>query len=156
LRLIRELEQIAYTDVRDLVQWDREPELGGDGNLEGFKDVMKVTPSHLLTKGQASQVKSITAKSGGLKFEVHDKMAALAQLAHILGMTTEHTTQTVTSTQQRVVAASDFFNKIGREYALRERRLADRFATRGMRGRAVVQRSTCSDSFTASSASIPR
>jgi hypothetical protein len=31
------------------VQWDREPELDADGNVIGFKDTMKVTPSHLLT-----------------------------------------------------------------------------------------------------------
>ena len=66
LRLIRELERVAYSDVRDLSQWDREPELDGDGNVVGFKDVMRVTPSRFLTKDQAAQVKSVTTKSGSL------------------------------------------------------------------------------------------
>jgi hypothetical protein len=95
LRTIRELERIAYSDIRDVVQWDREPELDGDGNVIGFKDTMTVTPSHLLTREQAAQVKSVTTKSGRLKFEVHDKLAALAQLAKILGVAPEPQPQTV-------------------------------------------------------------
>jgi hypothetical protein len=95
LRLISELERIAYADTRDVVQWDREPELDLDGNLIGFKDTMKVTPSHLLTKDQAAQVRSVTTKSGSLKFEAFDKLAALAQLAKILGMAQDPQTQAV-------------------------------------------------------------
>jgi hypothetical protein len=38
LRLISELERIAYADTRDVVQWDREPELDQDGNVTGFKE----------------------------------------------------------------------------------------------------------------------
>ena len=45
LRLIREYERIAYSDIRDVVQWDREPELDEDGNVIGFKGTMKVRPS---------------------------------------------------------------------------------------------------------------
>ena len=95
LRLIGELERVAYSDVRDVVQWDREPELDQNGNVIGFKDAMKVTPSHLLSKEQATQVRSVTTKSGALKFEVHDKLAALAQLAKILGVAPEPQSQTV-------------------------------------------------------------
>jgi hypothetical protein len=69
------------------VQWDREPELDRAGNVIGFKDTMKVTPSRLLTREQAAQVKSVTTKSGGLKFEVNDRLAALAQLAKVLALT---------------------------------------------------------------------
>ena len=97
LRLIREYELIAYSDVRDVVQWDREAELDQDGNVVGFKDVMRITPSRLLTKEQAAQVKSVTTKSGSLKFEFHDKMAALVQLARFLGVAPEPQSQTVNS-----------------------------------------------------------
>ena len=102
LRMIRELGRIAYSDPRDVVQWDREPELDQDGNVIGFKDTMKVTPSRLLTREQAAQVKSVTTKSGALKFEVHDKLAALAQLAKVLGVAPEPQSQTVTNTQVNV------------------------------------------------------
>ena len=80
LRLVRHLESIAYSDVRDVIQWDSEPTFDKDGNLVGSKAVMKVTPSHLLSKEQAAQVRAVTTKSGGLRFETADKMAALAQL----------------------------------------------------------------------------
>jgi hypothetical protein len=61
----------------------------------GFKDVMRVTPSHLLTREQAAHVRSVTTKSGALKFEGYDKLAALVQLAKILGITPEPKPQTV-------------------------------------------------------------
>ena len=105
LRLIREFERIAYSDVRDVVQWDREAELDKDGNVIGFKDTMRVTPSHLLTREQAAQVRSVTTKSGALKFEVHDKLAALVQLAKILRVAPEPQSQTVNNTQVNVIGS---------------------------------------------------
>jgi hypothetical protein len=51
LRLIRELEKVAYSDVRDLVGWDREPILDADGTVTGYRDRMTVTPSHRLKPG---------------------------------------------------------------------------------------------------------
>jgi hypothetical protein len=45
---------------------------------------MRVTPSHLLAREQAAQVRSVTTKSGGLKFDFHDKLPALVPLAKIL------------------------------------------------------------------------
>jgi hypothetical protein len=80
-----------------VVQWDREPELDQDGNVVGFKDTMRITPSHLLTKDQAAQVRSVTTKSGSLKFEAFDKLAALTQLAKILGMNQDPQTQSVSN-----------------------------------------------------------
>jgi hypothetical protein len=73
----------------DVVQWNREPALDADGNVIGFKDTMKVTPSHLLTREQTAQIRSVTTKSGALKFETYDKLAALGQLAKILGVAPE-------------------------------------------------------------------
>ena len=105
LRLISEYERIAYSDVRDVVQWDREAELDQDGNVIGFKDTMRVTPSHLLTREQAAQVRSVTTKSGALKFEVHDKLAALVQLAKILRVAPEPQSQTVNNTQVNVIGS---------------------------------------------------
>ncbi len=86
LRLIRELERLAYADARDVVQWDRKPQLDDQGNVVGFIDEMNVTPSHLLTKDAAAQIRSITTKSGMLKVEVHDKLTALRDLAKVLGL----------------------------------------------------------------------
>ena len=85
-RVIRELERLAFTDARDLVQWSREPKFDDEGHVIGFVDVMRVTPSHLMTKDQAASVRSISTKSGTLKFETHDKLAALDKLARALGI----------------------------------------------------------------------
>ncbi len=114
LRLIREYERIAYSDVRDVVQWDREAELDQDGNVIGFKDAMRVTPSHLLTREQSAQVRSVTTKSGALKFELHDKLPALAQLAKILGVAPEPQPQSVTNTQVNVIGSGNALEDLKR------------------------------------------
>jgi hypothetical protein len=102
LRVIRELERIAYSDIRDVVQWNREPALDSDGNVIGFKEAMTVTPSRLLTREQTAQIKSVTTKSGRLKFETYDKLRALAQLAKILGVAPEPHSSRVNNTQVNV------------------------------------------------------
>jgi hypothetical protein len=115
------------------VQWNREAELDGDGNVVGFKDTMKVTPSHLLNREQAAQIRSVTTKSGALKFEVHDKLSALVQLAKILGVTPEPLSQTVNNTQVNVSTV----NVPGGESALEAaRRLA--FALRKLQEQAPL------------------
>jgi hypothetical protein len=91
LRLIRELEAIAYVDVGDLAQWDRKPRFDADGALVGYDDVLDLTPSSLLTKAQRAAVKSVsrTVKKDGttVRLDTSGKEAALALLAKILGMT---------------------------------------------------------------------
>lgn len=82
----------------------------------GFKDTMKVTPSHLLTKEQVAQVRSVTTKSGALKFEVHDKLAALGQLAKIAGLTQDATPQ-VTVNQLNVSQSPDTALELARKLA---------------------------------------
>jgi Resolvase, N terminal domain/Helix-turn-helix domain of resolvase len=86
LRLIRELERIAYSDARDLAQWDRRPRLDDEGNLVEFVDELQVTPSRLLSRDAAALVRSVTTKSGAIKIETHDKLQALDKLARILGV----------------------------------------------------------------------
>ena len=84
--MIRELERLAFSDVRDLVQWEKRAILGDDGEVTGLEDVMVVKPSHLMTADQATSVRSVTTKSGALKFEMHDKLGALEKLAKVLGL----------------------------------------------------------------------
>jgi hypothetical protein len=57
--------------------------------LTGYRDRVTVTPSHRLKSGVAATVKSVTTKSGVLKFDVHDKLNALMQLGKILGLYTD-------------------------------------------------------------------
>ena len=85
-RVIRELERLAFSDVRDWVQWEKRAILGDDGEVTGLEDVMVVKPSHLMAADQATSVRSVTTKSGALKFEMHDKLGALEKLAKVLGL----------------------------------------------------------------------
>jgi hypothetical protein len=121
LRLIKHLEALAYSDTRDVVQWDRDPLIDEDGTLVGWRDRMEVTPSRLLTREQAAMVRSVTTKSGGIKFEVIDRLTALEKLAKVLGLPLDVTPQTVTNTQVNVA----HMNVSGNETALEAvRRLA--------------------------------
>jgi len=101
-RVLRELERVAFSDARDIVQWDRRPVIDADGNVTRFEDVIVPTPSRLLNADQAAQVRSVTTKGGGLRFEAHDKLQALDKLAKILGLFQESppiSTQTVNNVQ---------------------------------------------------------
>ena len=100
LRLIREFEKVAYSDVRDLVAWNKEPILDADGTVTGYRDRMTVTPSHRLKPGVAATVKSVTTKSGAVKFDVHDKLNALMQLGKILGLYTDAASVAATTNLQ--------------------------------------------------------
>jgi hypothetical protein len=89
---------------------------------------MEVTPSHLLTKEQAAMVKSVTTKSGALKFEVHDKLAALGQLAKILEMTIDPMPGVTNNTQvnvSQVNVGSDNALEAARRLAFALRKLQD-------------------------------
>jgi Terminase small subunit len=90
-RVIRELERLAFNDVRDLVQWDKRAVLDDDGQVVGFQDIMVVKPSRLMTPDQAASVRSVTTRAGQLKFETHDKLGALEKLAKVLGLYVEPT-----------------------------------------------------------------
>jgi hypothetical protein len=90
-RVIRELERLAFNDIRDLVQWDKRAVLDDDGQVVGFEDIMVVKPSRLMTPDQAASVRSVTTKAGQLKFETHDKLVALEKLAKVLGLYVEPT-----------------------------------------------------------------
>ena len=108
-RLIRELERIAFSDPRDIVQWERVPVLDTEGVVLGWRDEVIATPSRLLGAEQAAQVRSVTTKSGALKIETHDKLAALDKLARILGAYQEPPTppaSSVTVNQMNVGSGS--------------------------------------------------
>jgi hypothetical protein len=90
-RVIRELERLAFNDIRDIVQWDKRAVLDDDGQVVGFEDIMVVKPSRLMTPDQAASVRSVTTKAGQLKFETHDKLGALEKLAKVLGLYVEPT-----------------------------------------------------------------
>jgi hypothetical protein len=86
MRVIRELERIAFADPRDVVQWSRQPVMDADGNVKGFEDVIVPTPSHKLSADSAAAVRGVTTKSGSLKIDMVDKVQALDKLGRMLGL----------------------------------------------------------------------
>jgi hypothetical protein len=85
-KILRELDRIAFGDVRSLVRWEQKAQLDQDGNVVGVSDVVSATPSDSLSRDAAALVKSVTTKSGALKIDTHDKLAALQALMRHEGM----------------------------------------------------------------------
>lgn len=85
-RIARELERIAFGDVRSLVSWERKAELDQDGNVVGMVDAVAPIASHQLSRDAAAMVKGISTKSGSVKIEAHDKLRAIEALMKIEGM----------------------------------------------------------------------
>jgi hypothetical protein len=86
VRLIRELERLAYSDLRQLVKWGRKAIVNDQGDVTGFEDQVIAASSESLSRDAAAMVKSVTTKSGSLKIEAHDKLGALEKLAKVLGL----------------------------------------------------------------------
>lgn len=88
-RILAELEALAFSDLRDVIQWTTEPTFDDDGNQTGFKPKATLTPSHLLTPAQAASIKRVFFKAGELNVEWQDKSQALEKLAKIEGLFTD-------------------------------------------------------------------
>lgn len=90
-RWFKEIEKLAYSDVRDVVQWERVPIIDAEGNVTGYEDAMTATPSRKLSPRQAGAIKGVTTKSGALKIDMHDKAQALDKLGKALGIFSDST-----------------------------------------------------------------
>jgi hypothetical protein len=88
-----------------------------EGNVTGFEDVLVSTPSHKLNRDAAATVKSVTTKSGNLKLDVHDKIAALNSLAKITGMLADATPANLTVNQLNVSQSPDTALELARKLA---------------------------------------
>ena len=82
-RSIKELEAIAFQDVRELVDWRREPVTSPDGSVT-IEDRLTIRDSAALPAEAAKAVKGVFLKSGAVRLEMHDKRAALETLIKTL------------------------------------------------------------------------
>ena len=85
-RVVRELERVAFADLRNVVQWERRPVVDSEGNVVRFEDAMIPTPSRLLSADAAAAVRGVTTKSGALRIELADKLQALDKLGRMFGL----------------------------------------------------------------------
>jgi hypothetical protein len=93
LRTLRELERIAFCDIRDVIGWDRTPVFNDHGDLTEMKDDISVVPSRYLKADAAAAIKGVFSKSGRVRVEMNDKLAALDKLAKALGLYQDTTPQ---------------------------------------------------------------
>ena len=83
-RAIRELEAIAFQDVREVANWRNEPKLNEAGEVIGVESTLAIRDSADLTPDAAKAVKGVFTKAGAIRLEMHDKRAALETLVKIL------------------------------------------------------------------------
>jgi phage terminase small subunit len=105
-RLLKELGLVAFADIGKVVTWnDAAHEIGpsesetvyGEGasaSVERLTKVMRskvtILPSTAMDPAVRRAIsKVVTTENGGLRIEMHDKIAALDKLARALGMYTE-------------------------------------------------------------------
>ncbi len=104
-RVVKELEDIAFQDVREIVDWRREAVMNAAGEVIDMRETMQLRDSAKLTPSAAKAVKGVFRKGDSLRLELHDKRAALETLAKILKGDDVATTQTTTNVQINVGAA---------------------------------------------------
>ena len=101
-RAIRELMRIGFADVRDVVNWKREPVLSPDGEVLEIIDHISVTASDKLSNAAAAAIKGVFTKSGQVRVEFHDKRAALESLIKLLNTESAPTPPSVTVNQVNI------------------------------------------------------
>jgi hypothetical protein len=129
-KVVRELERLAFSDARDVVQWGREAVVDRNGNVTGFEERVSPTPSRNLSAAAAAAVKGVTTKAGSLKVELHDKLQALDKLAKILGLMQDATPSSVTVNQVNVSQGNDTALEAARRlaFAIEAARVAGQLA----------------------------
>lgn len=85
-RVTRELERVAFGDIRSVIQWRRIPRFDDEGALIGYEDEAVLTPSGLMNADAAAMIKSVSATKHGVKVDTVGKLEALDKLAKICGM----------------------------------------------------------------------
>lgn len=96
-RVAAELAKIAFLDIREAVRWGRSPidtkAENADPNGLGIYPV-ELVPSTEISDDAAAAVSEVSLTQTGVKIKMHDKRAALMDLAKLMGFVvdkTEHT-----------------------------------------------------------------
>lgn len=83
-RVVAELEDIAFQDVREIADWRREAVTNAEGEVIDVIETLALKDSAKLTSAAARSVKAVFRKGDSVRLELHDKRAALEALAKIL------------------------------------------------------------------------
>jgi hypothetical protein len=88
-RTLKELELLAFSDVRQFVHWKREPAVNAHGEVTGIETDVQLRDSAEIPPEAARVIKRVTRRDGLMQVEMHDKQSALFILAKTLGMLSE-------------------------------------------------------------------
>lgn len=96
-RVAEELAKIAFLDIREAVRWGKSPldttSENASPNGLGIYPV-ELVPSEIISDDAAAAVSEVSLTQTGVKIKMHDKRAALMDLAKLMGFVTdkhEHT-----------------------------------------------------------------
>lgn len=91
-RVAAELAKIAFLDIRDAVRWGRSPidteSANANPNGLGIYPV-ELVPSDQISDDAAAAVSEVSLTQTGVKLKMHDKRAALMDLAKLMGFIVE-------------------------------------------------------------------
>jgi hypothetical protein len=83
-RAIRELHDIAFADIGEVLEWRNSPTINESGEVIGSDDVVRVRDSASMPAAARKAVKGVFLQSGRLRIEMCDKEAALEALIRAL------------------------------------------------------------------------
>jgi hypothetical protein len=83
-RAIRELEAIAFHDIREVADWRREPKMGTDGEVIGTDSSLVIRDAADLPACASKAIKSVFLKGGALRIDMCDKRQALVDIIKLL------------------------------------------------------------------------
>lgn len=91
-RVAAELAKIAFLDIREAVRWgrspvDRESENANPNGLGIYP--VELVPSDQISDEAAAAVSEVSLTQNGVKIKMHDKRAALMDLAKLMGFVIE-------------------------------------------------------------------
>ena len=78
-RVVEELAKIGFSDIRNVVQWGRNPSENAESSGDNLYPVSLV-PSEQISDDTAATVSEVSLTQAGVKVKMYDKMAALKLL----------------------------------------------------------------------------
>lgn len=139
-RTVKELEKIAFSDIGEIANWQREPILNADGEVVDYRTTLQIKDSAKLTVAQRAMVKAAFTKGGEIRLDLHDKLAALLGLHKaLMGKDVPASSVTVNQVNVGAVPAIEAARKVAYLLAAaRAAQLAPPAAGKVIEGAAIV------------------
>jgi hypothetical protein len=106
-RALQKLDDIMSTDVREIVDWRREPVLNDNGEVVDITETVAVKDSAKISARAASAIRGVFTKSGRIRLELHDQRAAAAEIVKLLSGNDAQPASNVTVNQINMMGQTD-------------------------------------------------